>query len=182
MLVLLEKLNAKERVVFILKEALDYSHEEIAEVLSVRVENSRKLLSWTKYKLKKGDMAVGQRHLKAAAPLVLGEFVQALQSGDVARLEALLVNDVNVTADGGPDVQVVREFTMGRVMTIELLLYVSRTYHRGLRVQLKEECHQPALLYFNGETLVNCQVFELDEAGKIHHIYSIIDPEKLKDC
>ena len=43
MLVLLEYLNAKERAVFILKEASDYAHEEIAETLSITVENSRKL-------------------------------------------------------------------------------------------------------------------------------------------
>lgn len=41
MLVLLEHLNAKERGVFILKEAFDYAHEEIAETLSITVENSR---------------------------------------------------------------------------------------------------------------------------------------------
>ena len=34
MLVLLEKLNPKERAVFILKEAFDYSHQEIADALS----------------------------------------------------------------------------------------------------------------------------------------------------
>ena len=45
LLFLLERLGPKERVVFILKEAFAYTHEEIAEVLSITIENSRKLLS-----------------------------------------------------------------------------------------------------------------------------------------
>lgn len=48
MLLLLEKLNAKERAVFVLKEAFSYSHDEIAEFLSSSVQNSRKILSRAK--------------------------------------------------------------------------------------------------------------------------------------
>lgn len=55
-LVLLEHLNARERAVFILKEAFDYSHEEIAETLSITVENSRQLLSRAKRSLARTDM------------------------------------------------------------------------------------------------------------------------------
>ena len=50
-LVLLEKLSAKERAVFILKEAFDYSHREIAETIGFTLENSRKLISRAKTKL-----------------------------------------------------------------------------------------------------------------------------------
>ena len=39
LMVLLEKLNAKQRAVFILKEALDYDHEEIAEGRDIGAEN-----------------------------------------------------------------------------------------------------------------------------------------------
>src|SRR3546814_639413 len=55
MMVLLEHLSAKERAVFILKEAFDYAHEEIAETLSMTVENSRQLLSRAKRSLRSND-------------------------------------------------------------------------------------------------------------------------------
>ena len=48
MLVLLEQLNSRERAAFILKEAFEYSHEEVSEFLSTTVENSRKILSRAK--------------------------------------------------------------------------------------------------------------------------------------
>jgi RNA polymerase sigma-70 factor (ECF subfamily) len=41
LLILLEQLNAKERAVFILKEAFAYSYEEIGETLSISVELMR---------------------------------------------------------------------------------------------------------------------------------------------
>ncbi len=45
MLVMLEKLNPKERAVFILKVGFDYQHNEIAELLDITQDNSRQLLS-----------------------------------------------------------------------------------------------------------------------------------------
>ncbi len=45
MLVLLEKLDSKQRAVFILKEAFDYAHDEIAKVLGITAESSRKIQS-----------------------------------------------------------------------------------------------------------------------------------------
>ena len=59
LLILLEKLNPKERAVFILKEGFDYAHEEIADVLSTTVESSRQLLSRAKRKLDK-DKQIGR--------------------------------------------------------------------------------------------------------------------------
>ena len=35
-MVLLEKLHARQRAIFILKEAFEYEHEEIAELLAFR--------------------------------------------------------------------------------------------------------------------------------------------------
>ena len=52
MLVLLEYLDPRERGVFILKQAFDYSHQEIAEVFSISIENSRQLLIRAKNTLK----------------------------------------------------------------------------------------------------------------------------------
>src|SRR5579859_4509559 len=62
LLVLLEKLNAKERAVFILKESFDYDHEEMAEILGITEEHSRKLLSRAKSKLFKPGEARSEEH------------------------------------------------------------------------------------------------------------------------
>ena len=51
-LVLLDTLNTKERAVFLLREAFDYEHDEIAELLEISIDNSRQLLTRAKKKLK----------------------------------------------------------------------------------------------------------------------------------
>src|SRR3954471_10200972 len=56
LMVLLEKLDAKQRAVFILKEAFNYDHEEIADVLDISVENSRKILSRARAALQNGHI------------------------------------------------------------------------------------------------------------------------------
>ena len=50
-LVLLERLNAKERAVFILKETFDFFHEEIAEILNMAPEHARQLFKRGKKKV-----------------------------------------------------------------------------------------------------------------------------------
>jgi RNA polymerase sigma-70 factor (ECF subfamily) len=60
LLILLEKLNPKERAVFILKEGFGYAHEEIAEVLSSTPESSRQLLSRARRKLDAGFSSDGK--------------------------------------------------------------------------------------------------------------------------
>src|SRR5690606_35791310 len=84
MLVLLEYLNAKERAVFILKEAFDYAHEEIAETLSITIENSRKLLSRAKRNLKAND--AGCKPAAAETPDFLQTYIHYIERGDIKSL------------------------------------------------------------------------------------------------
>lgn len=180
MLVLLEHLNPRERATFILKEAFDYSHEEIAGVLSVTVENSRKLLSRAKSKL-----AIS-REVKQDAWIpgnsYLENYIAVIKSGDTQALEKMLSADISVTTDGGGRVSIVRELTQGVQATMDLMVYVYHAYQQSLTMIQKTINHQPALLFYNGDLLTNCQVFDIDKAsGQIRNIYSIVDPEKLKN-
>src|SRR5690606_8995527 len=98
MLVLLEHLNARERAVFILKEAFDYAHEEIAETLSITVENSRKLLSRAKRNLKDNDG--GFKPVATATTNFLETYIHCIETGDIGALTQLLSEEIAVKADG----------------------------------------------------------------------------------
>ena len=60
LLVLLERLNAKERAVFILKETFDFTHEEIAEILNISTEHSRQLFKRGKKKIMPSEAPGGK--------------------------------------------------------------------------------------------------------------------------
>src|ERR1700722_11545239 len=104
LLILLEKLNPKERAVFILKEGFGYSHEEIGEVLSATAENSRQLLSRARRKL---DADTQISRLEKPQQLLLQQFLQAVRDKDIHTLEHLLTEDIKYSTDGGGVIKVV---------------------------------------------------------------------------
>src|SRR5690606_11868426 len=99
MLVLLEHLNPKEMAVFILKQAFDYSHQEIAEIFSISTENSKQLLSRAKKTLKEqgSDLNLNSVYSKD----FLSKYVDIIRNGDVKMLEAMLSEHITARTDGG---------------------------------------------------------------------------------
>ncbi|MDQ4110684.1 MAG: RNA polymerase sigma-70 factor [Actinomycetota bacterium] len=96
-LLLMESLGPEQRAAYVLREAFDYSYDQIAEILSVSVANARQLVSRAKKHIGSGrkqpvDTAEHQRLLTA--------FVSAARDGEVKRLEALLSEDVVSRSDG----------------------------------------------------------------------------------
>lgn len=174
MLVLMEKLTPRERGVFVLKEGFDYTHEEIADVLSITVENSRKLLSRAREKLEHRNFSGGA----VASPGTLAHFVAALQDGDTKAVEGLLTEDITLAADGGAKVKVVAGTTTGITQAAQQVLYVYHRYLKGLTSRLTTVNHQPALLYAHGDRVISCIIFDM-AGNKVRRIYSMVDPQKL---
>jgi len=182
MLVLLEHLNAKERAVFILKEAFDYSHEEIGDILALTVENSRKLLSRAKGKLaaakQEGSMAE-DAHVDSAA--FLERYVTVIKNGDTGALEKMLSEEVSYAADGGGRIKVISEHMGGLAEVARHLVRVFELYQRKLPIRAAVVNHQPALLFYRDGVLVMCQVFGLSGDHRIGRLYIVIDPAKLRN-
>lgn len=180
MLVLLEYLTPRERAVFILKEAFDYSHEEIAHTLSLSVENSRKLLSRAKNELKHTNESF-KTSFSSGTSAFLQEYIHLVKNGDTKALAEMLSKEIALKADGGRKINIISALTVGIQPVTELMLYVYKTYQQSLAIRLCTINHQPALLFYEGNTLINCQIFEFENRDKIKQIYSIVDPDKLKN-
>lgn len=179
LLVLLDSVNAKERAVFILKEAFDYSHDEIADTLQISTEGSRKLLSRARIKL--GTLKKDNIKKPFANASSLENYVNAIKNGDLKNLETLLVKDIAVMVDGG-NMNIVSAFESGVTNVIQLMTYVYNTYQTKTEIKISSVNHQPALLFYQDGVLINCQVFEFeDDTARIAGIFSIVDPEKLKN-
>jgi RNA polymerase sigma-70 factor, ECF subfamily len=96
-LVLLEKVRPEQRAAYVLREAFDYSYDQIADILSTSTANARQLVSRAK-------KAVQSNRKEAVDPAthrtLLEAFVAAAQTGDLERLEQVLSADVVSTTDG----------------------------------------------------------------------------------
>jgi RNA polymerase sigma factor (sigma-70 family) len=170
LLVLLEKLDPKERAVFILKEAFDYSHHEIADVLSFSIENSRKILSRAKSSL---EGVVKFKPISSDGSGLLQKYISVIKDGNVNALEKLLSEDISVKTDGGGKIAVFSELTVGTKAVISHIIYVYNAHQKSLSVKVSIVNHQPALVFYNDSKLVSCQVFELEKNNaKIRNIYS----------
>ncbi|WP_153798197.1 sigma-70 family RNA polymerase sigma factor [Foetidibacter luteolus] len=177
LMVLLEKLNPKQRAVFILKEAFDYDHEEIARALDITVENSRKLLSRAKSQLKEDALPDS-----SVPPGYLGKYLEVIQKGDTARLEQLLNEDIVAISDGGGKAPAFINPIYGRKDVIAGMLGIfKKTLSMSASLRLEEKIinHQPALYYYVDDKLVTCQIFSVRE-GIIENIWLIRNPDKLK--
>lgn len=177
MFILLDTLNTKERAVFLLKEAFDYEHGDIAEILEISAENSRQILTRAKKKLKLRKPKIATSSAKDRK--YLEKYVSAIRKGDVKTLEQILSDEVQVLADAGNKLQAIAELTSGIDNTIKLMTYVYENHQKDLEIKIEEINHQSALLFYRGTILINCQIFELNPDGKITSIFSVVDPEKL---
>jgi RNA polymerase sigma factor (sigma-70 family) len=181
MLILMEELNPKERAVFILKEGFGYSHDEIADVLSGTVEQSRKLLSRAKAKLdqRRQEAPLNNKTVSAA---LLDQYLHAIRKGDTQRLENMLSQDIVFYADGGGKVNVAKKLCTGIQDVTQLIIYVYNKYQTAFNFEFTMINHQPALLFYLEGQLYGCQVFTISpEDNKILQISTVLDPDKLKN-
>ncbi|MEU3190226.1 sigma-70 family RNA polymerase sigma factor [Streptomyces sp. NPDC006992] len=145
LLVLLERLTAPERAVFVLREAFDYPHREIAELLETSEANSRQLHRRARKAIGRDTPAArtgatgtteadGTTGATAAvggtgvgAPVrqrwtgLVETFVAAAREGDLRRLERLLTEDVVSYADGGGRISTARRPILGRAKVARYL-------------------------------------------------------------
>ena len=92
---LLENLTPAERAAYILREAFEYPHRRIAQVLGLSETNARQLVARARRRL------AGERRRRARAGelrRLLDAFLVAAQSGDLATLEEILAEDEQVAA------------------------------------------------------------------------------------
>jgi RNA polymerase sigma-70 factor (ECF subfamily) len=98
-LALLERLSPNERAVYVLREAFDYPHREIAAILDISEAASQQIF----HRAKK-HVAAGRARTEideAAARRIVEEFLAAATSGQTEPLVRLLTSDAVSIGDGG---------------------------------------------------------------------------------
>ncbi len=98
-LALLERLSPNERAVYVLREAFDYPHREIAEILDITEAASQQILHRAKKHVADGKARTEID--EAAARRVIDEFLAAATTGRTEPLIRLLTQDAVAIGDGG---------------------------------------------------------------------------------
>ncbi|XVV09801.1 RNA polymerase sigma factor SigJ [Actinoplanes sp. CA-131856] len=98
-MVLLERLTPNERAVYVLREAFDYAHAEIAGILDITEAASQQIFHRARKHVTDGR---ARREVdEAAAKRIVEEFLTAATSGRTEVLVGLLTGDATGVGDGG---------------------------------------------------------------------------------
>ncbi|MFE1949611.1 RNA polymerase sigma factor SigJ [Streptomyces sp. NPDC059524] len=101
-LTLLERLTPNERAVYVLREAFDYPHREIAEILDISESSSQQILHRAKKHVADGTRRAPRTEIdEATAQRIVEEFLAAATSGRTEPLVKLLTSDAIAIGDGG---------------------------------------------------------------------------------
>src|SRR4051812_42027808 len=98
-LTLMERLSPHERAVYVLREAFEYPHREIAEILDITEAASQQVFHRARKRVADGKPRVEID--EAAARRIVEEFLAAATSGQTEPLVRLLTEDAVSIGDGG---------------------------------------------------------------------------------
>jgi RNA polymerase sigma-70 factor, ECF subfamily len=92
LLAVLQKLSPAERAAYVLREAFDYPHRQIAELLGVSEANARQIVTRARMRLgrERRRMVDATEHR-----CLVDTFVAAARTGDLASLERLLAAELS---------------------------------------------------------------------------------------
>jgi RNA polymerase sigma-70 factor (ECF subfamily) len=177
MLVLLESLSPEQRAVLLLRDVFDYEYADIAGIVGKSEDNVRQLATRAR------------RHVEQRRPRfqttreqrdeLAARFVDAVEQGDLAGLEALLAHDVEMTGDGGGKVPALAEPLRGRSRVAQMLI-------NSVIASLPELSLRPtevnggagALCLDAQQRLISVMALEVAD-GQITGIKSVVNPDKL---
>ena len=174
-LLLLERLTPAERAAYVLHEAFDYPHRRIAEVLETTEANARQLASRARRRI---DSDRGQIARADERERLLAAFVAALQSGDVAALEAVLVEDAVSISDGGGVVSAARNIVTGRSRVAALLAGLVAKYGADIRIVPVIANGEVATLAVRENEPLAVWTFDIAPEG-VRRFLIVLNPHKL---
>lgn len=175
-LTLLERLSPLERAVYVLAEAFDYSHDDIARALAREPAAVRQLLHRAREHVREGRPRFAPD--RAAHEAVLGQFFGAVMTGDVSAVERLLVSDARVLTDGGGKVRAAINVVTGANRVARFVIGVSAKQPPTLTWELLDLNGWPAMVGLEGTVVKS--VVQLETDGQlVFSVASIVNPEKL---
>jgi len=174
-LLVLEKLTPTERAAYILREALDYPYERIADVIGATVASARQLVSRARKHLasaRKAEVAAAEQRR------LLEAFLVAAQKGDVTDLERLFAEDVVSYTDGNGVKLAARIPVAGRSRVATFVAAFSSHFWTGKTIDWVEVNGQPAAtLSENGEVTTIVTVTAAEDG--IRQLLWVMSPDKL---
>lgn len=175
-LLLLERLTPTERAAYVLREALDYPYERIAEIVRSSVPAARQLVSRARKHLADGRRASVPAHEQRR---LLETFLAAAQSGNVDALEELFASDIVSYTDGNGVKLAARIPVRGRARVARFVAAFSSHFWTGKTIDWVEINGQPAATLSEDGVVTTAVTVTATEDG-IGQLLWVMSPDKLR--
>lgn len=175
-LLLLERLTATERAVFLLREVFSFEYSEVAGIIGRSEPATRQLAKRARDKVPAGEQRFRGSH--AEAERLAARFVEACGSGDLEGLLDLLTEDAVALNDGGGNARAARKPINGRDRVARLFVGIFRKWGPA-RIRIAPVNGQPGLFIRTANGKLGVISFEMRD-GRFERIYLVVNPDKLQ--
>lgn len=183
LLVVLETLSPIERAVFVLREAFDFSHAEIAEAMGRSEESVRQTAHRARAHVaaRRPRLQVDRRRQQ----VVTERFLTASTGGDINALLELMAPEVALWTDGGGKVRQALKPIVGAERVAAWFAGVVRRPYEGVEIaamtaEIVELNGIPAIVFTGGGRVLSVLGLDLDADGRVVAIHNIANPDKLR--
>ena len=175
-MMLLEQLSPAERAVYILREAFDFKHQEIADILGRSAADSRQLSRRAHTHLKQPARRFAAKDDDQER--LFYEFLAAASGDDMQPLFDFLAEDIVARSDGGGKVRAALKVLVGKARVIEFVRRVLPQQDPNNEIAVCRVNGQPAIKRSeNGKVTAITTLQFVD--GKVQQIFIVNNPEKL---
>lgn len=186
MLVMLERLTAVERAVFLLRETLDFDYGEVADIVQKSEANCRKIFSRAKEKLQGSAGEYGgaeaidpMRRNQEQAWAFAKAFMKAAETGNSSALVDMLAHDAVFVTDGGGKARAAINPIEGSERIAAFFIANARKGTMGDSFLPVDVSGQPGFIVTQNGQPAMVMVFGWDAEKRISRIFIILNPDKL---
>lgn len=175
-LLILEKLTPTERAVFLLREAFEYDHGEIAAIIGKTKPACRQILTRAKTRL------AGQRPRfnidTQEHQRLLYAFVAAVADGDLDGLLGLLAYDIELWSDGGGKATAALNVVYGAANVARFFIMTQKKSGNGISLEERSINGLSGIIALR-EGAIDLALSIEAQDGHIHRIFVMRNPDKL---
>lgn len=176
-LLLLQRLSARERAAWLLREVFDEDYAHIASVLDSTEPAVRQLVRRARAAIRAGRPRYEPDPARHAE--MIAAFGAACASGDVRALEAMLAADVQLIGDGGGVRPSAMRPILGPDRVARFLIGIWRKLPGGIRIEPASLNGQPGVLLWTEDGVLYGASSVAIAGGLVHHIFNVMNPHKL---
>ncbi|WP_168121129.1 RNA polymerase sigma-70 factor [Paenibacillus sp. HB172176] len=178
-LLLLQQLSYVERAVFLLREAMQYDYEEIADIVGKSSANCRQIFHRARRSLSvKHDPDHLEHSDREQTASLVEQFMSALTSGDAAQIMKCLSTDAVLFTDGGGKVKVLPQPLHGHLRISSIMAVYFKKFPWSFTYRNTLVNGLPGIVVYIDEKKLTVISFKV-LVGKIVNLYIVANPDKL---